>query len=94
MCGLDLSTWTIPDREAHADGCVESAPGADAAVGAERTAGVGVPSPSPGCQPRSRREPEPVAGDWTERPSSEAISTFQCRRRLRRTAMGRAGTMG
>ena len=66
MCGLDLSTWPIPDREAHADGCLESAPGADAAVGAERTAGVGVPSPSPGCQPRWRREPEPVAGDWTE----------------------------
>lgn len=22
ICGLDLTTWTIPDRETHADGCV------------------------------------------------------------------------
>ena len=21
VCGLDLSSWTLPDAEAHADGC-------------------------------------------------------------------------
>ena len=25
MCGLCLTTWTLPDREAHADACVVAA---------------------------------------------------------------------
>ena len=54
----------------------------------------GCPAPAPGANRGRDANPSRWRAIGPRRPSSEAISTFRCRRRLRRTAMGRAGTMG
>ena len=66
MCGLDLSSWTLPDAEAHADGCLDLAPPVDAATGTEERGARELGVPSSGCPPAHRRGPSPVAGSWTE----------------------------
>ena len=66
VCGLDLSSWTLPDAEAHADGCLDLAPPVDAATGTEERGARELGVPSSGCPPAHRRGPSPVAGSWTE----------------------------
>ena len=66
MCGLDLSSWTLPDAEAHADGCLDLARPVDAATGTEERGARELRVPSSGCPPAHRRGPSPAAGSWTE----------------------------
>ena len=66
VCGLDLSAWTLPDAEAHADGCLDLARPVDAATGTEERGARELGVPSSGCPPARRRGPSPVAGSWTE----------------------------
>ena len=66
MCGLDLSSWTLPDAEAHADGCLDLARPVDAATGSEERGARELRVPSSGCPPAHRRGPSPAAGSWTE----------------------------
>ncbi len=68
MCGLDLSTWTLPDAEAHADGCLDLVPpvDVDAATGTEERGAREVGVPSSGCPPARRRGPSPATCSWTE----------------------------
>jgi hypothetical protein len=40
MCGLDLSSWTLPDRETHADACVARALEGGTTVSPRETRGV------------------------------------------------------
>ena len=66
VCGLDLSSWTLPDAEAHADGCLDLARPVDAATGTEERGARELRVPSSGCPPAHRRGPSPAAGSWTE----------------------------
>ena len=66
VCRLDLSSWTLPDAEAHADGCLDLARPFDAATGSEERGARELRVPSSGCPPAHRRGPSPVAGSWTE----------------------------
>ena len=40
ICGLDLSSWTLPDRETHADACVARALEGGTTVSPRETRGV------------------------------------------------------
>ena len=66
VCGLDLSSWTLPDAEAHADGCLDLTRPVDAATGSEERGARELRVPSSGCPPAHRRGPSPAAGSWTE----------------------------
>ena len=66
MCGLDLTTWTLPDREAHADACLVATFGDTDAPAAPRddpvaTQPPGAPVPSADWAPREANRGSPAS---------------------------------
>lgn len=64
MCGLDLTTWTLPDREAHADACLVATFGdADAPA---------VPRDDPVATQPPRASVPPSRADWAPREAARS----------------------
>ena len=87
VCELDLSSWTLPDREMHADACVARALEGGATVASHRQTRVrGHDRPPPA---EMRAETHHAAFSLPATPSSGASSGGACEAFLRRLGLAR-----
>ena len=81
VCGLDLSSWTLPDRETHADACVARAFEGDATASHTRDEMVGRHDQPPFAETRAETHAETASpGDaiFPAMPSPGGASRARC----------------